>query len=198
MPRTQRSDRDLHKVRTPQTGHPVVYRSFRMSDHEPIFTEVPWDPDVQAFLDQMIRVRPDLYLDPMVGEPWSCDPARCRPRLGPNLCCKVERRCRHFDGKGCRIHSTKPFACALFPLDLVTVRGIRVVTTVKNPDFFRLGWCRFDRDMLCCFPDQSAGAPPMIQAQEPVLRRVFTAAEWNLMLRALGDDTRVLARAESL
>ncbi|WP_461393150.1 hypothetical protein [Deferrisoma sp.] len=143
---------------------------------------------MQFFLDGLVRVRPDLYLDPMLADPWSCEPGRCRPRLGPNLCCKVERRCRHFDGRGCRIHETKPFACALFPLDLARVRGIRVVTTVKNIEFFRLGWCRFDRDMLQCFPGQDPEAPPMLLAQEAVLRRVFTEAEWALMVRALPAD----------
>lgn len=144
-----------------------------------MYTDIPWNPQVEQFLEGLIAVRDDLLVDPLLADPWSCEPVRCRPRLGPYLCCKVERRCEHFDGRGCRIYDERPFACALFPLDLVRVRGVRVVTTVKNMHFFRLGHSRFDRDMLGCFAGQDPTARPMLLAQEPLLRKIFTDAEWR-------------------
>ncbi len=149
------------------------------------FTEVPPRFDVQVFLESLTRVRRDLAVDPVVAQAWSCDPERCRPRLGRNLCCKVQRKCRHFLGDRCGVHATKPFDCALFPLDLVRVAGVRVVTTVKNPHFFATGWCRFDRDMLRCFDGEERGDQSMFEAQREQLLRVFTLAEMTLMARAV-------------
>ncbi len=156
-----------------------------MTMDEEIFTEVPWDLTIQVLLDSLLRARRDLYVDPMLNDPWVCDPRRCRPLLGPNLCCKVERRCPHLRDDACAIHKLKPFGCALFPLDLIRVGGIRVVTTVKNPEFFATGWCRYDRDMLRCFDGEQRTTRTMFGAQRPVLERVFTRAEVVLLERRL-------------
>lgn len=161
-----------------------------MDSNEEIFTDVPHSPSLQLFLDTLLRVRRDLYVDPTLTAPWSCDPKRCRPRLGENLCCKVETRCPNFENDRCSVHSTKPFSCALFPLDLVRVRGLRVVTTVKNLDFFHTGWSRYDRDMLSCFQGVEVGHRSMFETQSEVLQRVFTRSEMLLMeqrLRALRE-----------
>ncbi len=151
-----------------------------------VFTDIPWSFQLQVFLEELLRPRRDLFVDPLLAESWSCDPERCRPLLGPNLCCKVETRCRHLDEDRCTIHMVKPFSCALFPLDLLRVGGIRVVTTVGNPAFFDTGWSRFDRDMLQCFETEDPAAEPMFQVMRPTLRRVFTRAEVAVMARALG------------
>ena len=102
-------------------------------------------PALEAFLGTLTPARRDLYVDPVVLTPWACDPERCRPLLGRNLCCKVQTRCRHLVRELCDIHADKPFSCALFPLDLVRIGGARVVTTPANLGFFATGWCRFDR-----------------------------------------------------
>ncbi len=141
------------------------------------YTDVPLTFATQGLLDGLVEVRRDLFVDPLLAEPWSCDPARCRPLLGPNLCCKVERRCEHFKGGGCAIHSSKPFACALFPLDLVRIGEARVVTTVRNLDFFETGWSRFDRDMLRCFEGSEEATGSMFEAQRPLLAALFTSSE---------------------
>jgi hypothetical protein len=156
-----------------------------MDADEEIFTPVPLTPAVQNFLDGVLRVRRDLYVDPLLGELWSCTPARCRPYLGENLCCKVEIRCPELDGERCAVHARKPLSCALFPLDLVRVGGVRVVTTVKNLDFFETGWCRYDRDMLRCFDGAVTGPSSMFTAQKPVLSRLFTRSEMILIERKL-------------
>ena len=158
-----------------------------MNFTDEIFTDVPLTFPLQVFLDGMVRVRRDLYLDLTVAEPWSCDPDRCRARLGPNLCCKVQKRCRHLQGDRCTIHDSKPFLCTLFPLDLVRVGGNRVVTTIANLDFFNTGWARYDRDMLRCFEGAMTAGRPMFQAQEPVLASIFTKSELLLMKRALAE-----------
>ncbi|MHB8765261.1 MAG: hypothetical protein ACYDA8_13150 [Deferrisomatales bacterium] len=158
-----------------------------MADDEEYFCDIPVNFHVQVFLDGMVRVRRDLYVDPLLAEPWSCDPDRCRPVFGRHLCCKVELRCPHFEGGRCRVHEAKPFDCALFPLDLVRAGNLRVVTTVKNMDFFQTGWCRFDRDMLRCFEGTEKSPTSMFETQRPVLERLFTQAEMVLMTRKLGE-----------
>ncbi len=150
-----------------------------------IFTDAPATDEMVHFLETLVRVRRDLYVDPMLSDRWSCDPDRCRPLLGPNLCCKVQVRCPHLRAGRCGVHEDKPFDCALFPLDLVRIDGARVVTTVKNMAFFSTPWCRYDRDMLRCFENSEAGGQSMYEAQRPVLERVFTRAETILLTRAL-------------
>ncbi|GAB4271102.1 MAG: hypothetical protein Kow0092_25740 [Deferrisomatales bacterium] len=152
---------------------------------EEIFTEAPATEPLRRFLDGLIRVRRDLYADPLLRTVWSCDPKRCRPYLGRNLCCKVEVRCPELVGTRCRVHGDKPFSCALFPLDLIRIDGVRAVTTVKNAEFFATGWSRYDRDMLRCFDGVDAGSRSMLEVQRPVLLRVFTEAEVIVMERAL-------------
>ena len=152
---------------------------------EPIFTEVPLNFLTGAFLNDVVEVRPGLCVDPMLLEPWSCRPDRCRPYLGPNLCCKVERRCTHFKGDLCTIHDRKPFGCTLFPLDLIRIGDTRVVTTVKNIGFFDTGWCRYDQDMLSCFEGVEEGRASMFEVQRPVLARLFTRSEVILLEEAL-------------
>ncbi len=142
-----------------------------------IFTDIPWNFGVQVFLEGMLRARRDLLVDPLLAEPWSCDPDRCRPLLGENLCCKVEVRCPDLVGERCGVHRAKPFSCALFPIDLVRVNGARVVTTVLNPTFFDTGWSRYDADMLRCFEGAQRSARSMFEVQRPVLLRVFTRSE---------------------
>jgi hypothetical protein len=156
-----------------------------MSHPEEIFTDIPLTFAVRVFLDGLIEVRRDLLIDPLLATLWSCDPDRCRPLLGPNLCCKVETRCPELRGERCGIQDRKPFSCALFPLDLVRAGGLRVVTTAKNRDFFSTGWSRYDRDMLRCFEGIQRGAEPMLRVQQPVLLRIFTASEVALMERTL-------------
>ncbi len=149
------------------------------------FTTVPWEGWFEGFIQGLIRVQRDLYVDPMLNDPWCCNPARCRPRLGRNLCCKVEVRCRHLRGTRCAIHHRKPFGCALFPLDLVRCGPIRVVTTVKNPEFFRSGWSRYHRDMLRCFDGIVDTAATMFETQRAVLARVLGPGELDAADRAL-------------
>ena len=150
-----------------------------------IFPEIPITMATQLLLDHSLEIRRDLYLDPMVAEPWSCDPVRCRPRLGPNLCCKVQQRCRHLVEERCTIHDSKPFSCVLFPLDLVRIDGARLVTTVKNLHFFNTGCCRYDRDMLRCFEGLEHSRISMFESQKDVLATVFTQSELILMARRL-------------
>lgn len=150
-----------------------------------LFTDAPLDFRSQVLLDGLLEVRRDLLVDPLLASPWSCDPDRCRPRLGPHLCCKVQRRCPHLVEGRCGIHGEKPFACELFPLDLVRFGGVRVVTTVKNLDFFHTGWSRYDRDMLRCFDGAERSSATMFEAQRSLLERVFTRAEVAVMDRAL-------------
>jgi Fe-S-cluster containining protein len=155
---------------------------------EPFFTEVPPTPALQYLLDGMIRVRRHLYVDPMVGDPWSCDPRRCQPRLGPNLCCKVQRRCPHLrNDQRCAIHPKKPLLCALFPLDLVQIGPSRLVTTPKNIDFFSSGWSRYDRDMLRCFEGEVTARRSMFEQQREVLARGLTEAELLAAERAISE-----------
>ena len=158
-----------------------------MDSPELVFTEAPMTPALQYLLDGMIQVRRDLHVDPMIQVPWCCDPKRCRPRLGPNLCCKVQQRCRHLasDHK-CSIHDGKPFLCALFPLDLVRLGSARVITTPSNLDFFVTGWSRYDRDMLRCFEGQVDSPLSMYEQQATILRRVFSPSELRAVERALG------------
>jgi Fe-S-cluster containining protein len=156
-----------------------------LDEDEEIFTEIPLNSAVQRFLDGVLRVRRDLYIDPRLCEPWSCNPDRCRPLLGKNLCCKVEVRCPYLDNERCAIQAEKPFSCALFPLDLVRVGGVRIVTTVANSDFFLTGWSRFDRDMLRCFDGEPTGRCSMFEAQQDVLQKVFTQSEMTLMQRRI-------------
>jgi len=156
-----------------------------MDRPEEIFTDIPLTFAVRVFLDGLIEVRRDLLVDPLLARPWSCDPERCRPLLGPNLCCKVETRCSELEGERCGIQDRKPFSCALFPLDLVRAGGLRVVTTARNHDFFCTGWSRYDRDMLRCFEGAQRGAEPMLRVQKPLLLRVFTPSEVALMERRL-------------
>ena len=156
-----------------------------MDPDEEIFTDLPLTLRVQNFLEDLLRVRRDLYVDPLLADAWSCDPERCRPLMGRNLCCKVERRCPHLVGERCGIQPRKPFSCALFPLDLVRVGGVRIVTTVKTLDFFDAGWSRFDRDMLRCFQGRERGHEPMFGVQREGLLGVFTHSEVTLMGRRL-------------
>ncbi|NTU60299.1 MAG: hypothetical protein HGA98_04495 [Deltaproteobacteria bacterium] len=153
-----------------------------------LFPDVPLNLATQLLLDSLIEVRRDLYLDPVVAEAWSCDPERCRPRMGPNLCCKVQKRCKHLAPDNlCAIHESKPFSCRLFPLDLVRIGGARVLTSVKNVDFFNTGWCRYDRDMLRCFEGVERSRVSMFEAQREVLAGVFTRAELFLLEKALEE-----------
>jgi len=158
------------------------------------FTTVPWEGWFEGFVQGLIRVRRDLYVDPLLNDPWRCNPARCRPRLGRNLCCKVEVRCRHLRGTRCAIHDRKPFGCALFPLDLVRSGAIRVVTTVKNPEFFRSGWSRYHRDMLRCFDGIVDTDVTMFEAQRTVLGQVLGPGELNAVERALRRDRAARCR----
>jgi len=163
-----------------------LQHSLRLMPDEDVFTEVPWSVPIQFFLDGLVSARRDLLVDPLLASPWSCDAERCRSRLGANLCCKVETRCAHLDGERCRIHESKPFSCALFPLDLIRVNGARIVTTPKNEAFFDTGWSRYDRDMLQCFAGRERGSRSMFHTQAGVLLRVFTQAELNRMEQRLG------------
>lgn len=160
--------------------------ALRLMPDEEIFTDVPWSVPLQLYLDGLVAARRDLLVDPLLAEPWSCDPGRCRSRLGENLCCKVETRCPHLAGNLCAIHENKPFSCALFPVDLIRVNGIRVVTTAKRSAFFETGWSRYDRDMLACFEGRERGTLAMFQVQRDVLLRVFTRAEVARLETRLG------------
>ncbi len=157
-----------------------------LAEDDELFTDVPWSFGLQVFLEGLRRARRDLLVDPLLAEPWSCDPDRCRPRLGENLCCKVETRCEHLAGEACAIHAAKPFSCALFPVDLIRVNGVRVVTTPRNPLFFDTGWSRYDRDMLRCFEGRERGGESMFSVQRHLLHHCFTQAEVLRMERSLG------------
>jgi hypothetical protein len=157
-----------------------------LGEDDEIFTDVPWSFALQVFLEGLLPARRDLLVDPLLADPWSCDPDRCRPRLGPNLCCQVDTRCEHLTGEACAVHGAKPFSCALFPLDLVRINGIRVVTTPKNGLFFGTGWSRYDRDMLLCFEGRQRGATSLFFAQRDLLLHAFTLAEVRRMEQALG------------
>lgn len=158
-----------------------------MGRTETLFTEAPPTTPLRLLLDSVVRVRSDLYVDPMVADPWQCNPDRCAPRLGPNLCCKVEKRCPHLRGKRCAIQERKPFLCALFPLDLVRIGTARLITTPKNLDFFLTGWSRYHRDMLRCFDGHLTAASSMFQEQKPVLARCFTQGELRSVEKALAE-----------
>jgi hypothetical protein len=157
-----------------------------LGEDDELFCDVPWSFALQVFLEGLRPARRDLLVDPLLAEPWSCDPDRCRPLLGANLCCKVETRCEHLEGEACAVHETKPFSCALFPLDLLRVNGVRVVTTPRNPLFFQTGWSRYDRDMLQCFEGLPRGTASLFAAQRDVLLRTFTRAEVRRMEQVLG------------
>jgi len=158
-----------------------------MDYEDKIFMEGHLTPQAEQFVGTLLKVRRDLFIDPTVAEPWSCDPGRCRAALGKNLCCKVEIRCRHLDGDRCGIHNLKPFSCAIFPLDLVRLDGIRIVSTVKNVRFFNMGWSRFDRDMLRCFEGRELSEESMFEVQKKELLQVFTISEVTLMERTLAE-----------
>jgi len=160
--------------------------ALRLLPDEEVFTEVPWSFPVQLFLDGLKSARRDLLVDPLLARPWSCDAKRCRPRLGENLCCKVETRCPHLAQGLCAIHDRKPFSCALFPLDLIRVNGVRVVTTPRNTAFFETGWSRYDRDMLQCFRGTERGTDAMFRSQIGLILRVFTRSEVARMAQRLG------------
>ncbi len=151
------------------------------------YTEIDLDEDARIFLETMIPLRAGIYLDPDLAEPWSCDPARCRPLLGRNLCCKVEERCDHFTDDVCEIHEGKPFSCALFPIDLMRIGNARVVFSARNPIAHLMSWSRYDRDMLRCFEGEMVDAEVMLMAQLPVLEKVFTQAEIALMVEAMEE-----------
>ncbi|MDW7710587.1 MAG: hypothetical protein SCH98_08935 [Deferrisomatales bacterium] len=157
-----------------------------LGDDDEIFTDAPWSFALQVLLETLLPARRDLLVDPLLAEPWSCDPERCRPLLGPNLCCKVETRCAHLIGEVCAVHETKPFSCALFPLDLIRVNGIRVVTTPKNELFFQTGWSRYDQDMLRCFEGTRREATTLFSSQRAILLRAFTLSEVRRMEQVLG------------
>jgi hypothetical protein len=70
-------------------------------------------------------------------------------------------------------------------LDLVRIGRARLVTTVKNLDFFASGWSRFDPDMLRCFEGRDLSSIPMFHAQREVLALFFTRSELRLMRKAL-------------
>lgn len=140
---------------------------------------------VEEFLAPMVKLRGSIILDPLVADPWTCDQTRCRPRLGENLCCKVQTRCKHFTGELCAIHDTKPFSCSLFPIDLWRVGPYRAVISAKNPVPYNRDWSRFDADMLACFTDDIPAGPSMLEVQMPVLEKVFTQAELLMMLAAV-------------
>lgn len=149
------------------------------------FLEFSGEEGVEEFLAPMVRLRGLIILDPLLADPWSCDAARCRPVMGRNLCCKVDTRCRHFTGELCAIHDTKPFSCLLFPIDLWRVGPYRAIISAKNPIPYARDWSRFDRDMLRCFEGSIPDGPSMLEVQLPVLARIFTLAELNMMMAAV-------------
>ena len=156
-----------------------------LTDEKGYFLEFGDDPEIAAFVSPMVRLRAGIVLDPLVAEDWVCDPVRCRPAMGRNLCCKVDIRCVHLQDGICAIHASKPFSCALFPLDLWRVGGLRVVVSGKNPVPYARDWSRFDRDMLRCFSGEIPKGPSMLEVQLPVLERVFTRGELTMMMAAV-------------
>lgn len=145
------------------------------------------DEGLTAFLEPFLRLRGGILLDPGVAAPWSCDATRCRERMGRNLCCKVDTRCRHLIRDKCSIHDEKPFSCALFPLDLWRVSGKRVLLSAANPLPYQNGWSRYDRDMLRCFEGIEGEGASMVEVQEEVLGRVFTVAELEMIRKAVEE-----------
>jgi hypothetical protein len=152
---------------------------------EELFTEIFENDEALVFLGTLKKLRAGIYVDPSLNDPWSCDGNRCRPFLGRNLCCKVETRCKHFTGDSCSIHETKPFSCALFPVDLLRIGRSRVVVSAKNPLLYEKNWSRYDRDMLRCFDGEIIGKDSEFIAQLPILKKVFTMAEIDLIERGL-------------
>jgi hypothetical protein len=150
--------------------------------HDP-FHEIPDCVEARDFLGGLRKLRGGLYFDLRLLAPWTCDPERCRPKLGPNLCCKVQIRCKELVDGLCAVHDRKPFGCALFPADLVRVAGARAVVSAANPDLYRRDWTRFDRDMLRCFEGADHG-PPLYESVRPLLRQVFTRAEYAVLEEA--------------
>jgi hypothetical protein len=153
-------------------------------DEEP-FLELEESPALKQFIDHLIPLRGGLYLDVALAQDWSCDADRCRPLMGRNLCCKVETRCPELIDGICSIHETKPFSCALFPIELLRVGAKRVVVSAGNPTLHEHQWTRFDRDMLRCFEGEMTGGRSMFEAQLPVLEQVLTRSELAIIGRAL-------------
>ncbi|PLX41257.1 MAG: hypothetical protein C0608_06560 [Deltaproteobacteria bacterium] len=153
-------------------------------NEEEIFFEVPLSPQSEEYLDTLVPLKAGLYLDPGVVEEWSCDPKRCRPALGRNLCCKVELRCAHLDSEGlCKIHRDKPFCCDLFPLELLHIGNARCVVSAKDPFLYQMNWSRFDRDMLRCFDGEVREGRPIFEVALPLLEEVLTASEVAVLKR---------------
>lgn len=154
-------------------------------DENERYLEFPEDPELLEFIAPFKKLRAGILLDPDVAEAWSCDPERCRPVMGRNLCCKVDTRCRHLKNGLCSIHEMKPYSCALFPLELWRVGNRRVLLSAKNPIPYIKGWSRYDRDMLRCFGNEPVEGPSMVEVQLTVLGKVFTKAELNLLMEAV-------------
>jgi hypothetical protein len=153
-------------------------------DEEP-FLEIPDSPALRQFVDHLLPLRGGLYLDVAVAEPWDCDAERCRPLLGKNLCCKVQTRCPDLVDGICSIHETKPFSCALFPIELIRVGQKRIITSAGNPTLHEHNWTRFDRDMLRCFEGEIKSDRSMFEFQLPVLEEVLTKSELAVIGQAL-------------
>ncbi len=156
-----------------------------LEELEEVFTDLPDSPAMEELVASLMKLRAGIYIDPLIAEPWRCDPERCRPLMGRYLCCKVQTRCSHFDGEKCSIHDTKPYSCALFPIDLVRVGGKRLVLSALNPILHGYNWSRYDRDMLRCFEGDMGEGPSMLEVQLPVLERAFTRAELQLILNSV-------------
>lgn len=156
-------------------------------DPQEHFIIVPADEEILEFIAPMKKLRGGMILDQALAEPWTCDPARCRPLMGRNLCCKVDTRCVHLKNGLCAIHEKKPFSCALFPIDLWRVGRARVLLSAKNPLPYSMGWSRYDRDMLRCFEGEIPEGPSMVDMQLPVLEKVFTRAELAVITDAVRE-----------
>jgi Fe-S-cluster containining protein len=105
--------------------------------------------------------------------------------MGRNLCCKVQTRCPDLVNGVCSIHETKPFSCALFPIELIRVGNKRIVASAGNPILHKHNWTRFDRDMLRCFEGEIKSDCSMFEFQLPVLKEVLTPSELAVIGRAL-------------
>ncbi|TLN05296.1 hypothetical protein FDZ71_11635, partial [bacterium] len=150
-------------------------------DVEDYYYDIEESEETELFLSTLVKLRANLYLDPDLVRLWSCDPQRCRPFMGRNLCCKVEMRCASFVEGICLVHDDKPFSCALFPLDILRFGQKRALVSAGNPLLYKNEWTRFDRDMLDCFSGEIKSEKTMFETQEFLLEKVFTRAEFHLL-----------------
>jgi hypothetical protein len=151
---------------------------------EDYYYDIREGEEVLAFLSTLKKLRGGLYFDPDLLRPWSCDPDRCRPLLGRNLCCKVEMRCHAFNFGVCGIHENKPFSCALFPMEIIRVGSLRAVVSAENPLLYEKAWTRYDRDMLKCFVGDMKSRTTLFEVQDFIIEKVFTKAEAELLRAA--------------